>query len=75
MHPVDPWLVIFLAVFQLVLGGGLGFRIGVVYVLRRIARRRRDEAEQFEAGDLITFGDGSSMRVVAVTPNGGDHHG
>ena len=38
MHPVDPWLVIFVAGFQFVIGGAIGFNIGINYMLKRWQR-------------------------------------
>ena len=35
MHPVDPWLVIFIAGFQFVVGGAIGFNVGINYMLKR----------------------------------------
>ncbi len=35
MHPVDPWLCIFVSVVQFFVGGTIGFNIGVNYAMKR----------------------------------------
>lgn len=56
--------------FHIMIGvvlAGLPLSWALVHERSRRARLRRDEAAQFETGDVVTFGDGSRI-VVASLP-------